>query len=104
MLHWILLLCVSAGKSVFNFVHNNLGKEIFELKAESKWGTSFYKNLSYDLSVHLPDIKGFSVTNLKYMRRFYELFPDVGSISPQLVDEFETELIFTIYNIPLSKI
>ena len=30
------------------------------------------------------------------MRRFYELFSDVESIRPQLVDEFETELIFTI--------
>ena len=54
---------VKVNAEMLKFYYN-LGREIFELKTESKWGSGFYQNLSYDLSVHLPNIKGFSVTNL----------------------------------------
>ena len=51
----------------------NLGKDIAEKKAESRWGEGFFKRLSYDLRKKLPDVKGFSVTNLTYIEYFYVL-------------------------------
>ena len=45
---------VKVNAEMLKFYYN-LGKEIFELKAESKWGSGFYQNLSYDLSIHLPN-------------------------------------------------
>ena len=37
----------------------------------SEWGSRFVESLSHDIRVAYPGIKGFSVRNLKYMRKFY---------------------------------
>ena len=42
-----------------------------------------------------PDMKGFSVTNLKYCKRFYELYNQSDIIRHQLVDELDVP-IFSI--------
>jgi len=65
----------------------NLGKDISQKKAENKYGSSFYKQLSNDLCALIPDVKGFSPTNLKYTKYFYKLFAEAMEIRPQLVDE-----------------
>lgn len=65
----------------------SLGKDIVVQKAESKWGSGFYKKLSSDLTSSIPNVKGFSETNLKYMKHFFELFKNETMIRPQLVDE-----------------
>lgn len=64
----------------------SLGRDIVALKAEARWGDKFMKNLSADLKDIMPDATCFSETNIKYMRYFYEMFPDAAEISPQLVD------------------
>lgn len=68
-----------------------LGKDISEKEYSNQYGTGFYKNLSLNLQHELPDVKSFSVTNLKYMKYFYELY----SNRQQLVDDFE-DVIFKI--------
>ena len=67
----------------------SLGKDIAELKAKSQWGSGFYDTLSKDLKKVIPNVKGFSATNLKYMCRFYTLYK--SEIRPQLVDELENQ-------------
>lgn len=52
----------------------SLGKDIVEMKAESRWGSSFMETLSKDLQAKLPMAKGFSSTNLRYIKRFYLLY------------------------------
>ena len=54
----------------------NLGRDISVMNMENTYGTNFYKKLSADLCEALPDVKSFSVTNLKYMKYFYELYPN----------------------------
>ena len=49
----------------------SLGCDIVQRKAESKWGSGFFSQLSLDMRAMFPDEKGFSVTNLKYMKRWY---------------------------------
>ena len=61
-----------------------LGRDIVEMKAEERWKNSFWENLSDDLQTSLPDIKGFSVTNLQYTRRFYLLYSSINSLHPQV--------------------
>ena len=51
------------------------------MQAESKWGGAFFETLSEDLKKMFPGAKGFSTTNLRYMKRYYNLF---GEILPQL--------------------
>ena len=52
----------------------DLGKDIVSLKAESKWGSGFMKNLSRDLKEQNPEVTCFSSTNLLYMKNFYLLY------------------------------
>ena len=66
----------------------SLGKDIVEMNAEGTWGSGLLKNLSLDLKERLPDSKGFSETNLDYMRRFYLLY----SKSPQVVEDNVSEI------------
>lgn len=51
----------------------NVGKVILE---NSKWGNKFVNSLSVDLKLEFPQITGFSVRNLKYMRKLAEEYPD----------------------------
>jgi predicted nuclease of restriction endonuclease-like (RecB) superfamily/DNA-binding XRE family transcriptional regulator len=60
-----------------------LGRGIAQLHFDAEWGSGFYEALSKDLKEALPDSKGFAVSNLRYMRRYYELFP-VFPIRPQV--------------------
>ena len=76
-------------------VYWRLGHDIAELKAEAEWGNGFYDKLSRDLKAEFPDMKGFSVTNLKYCRRFYLLYSQSDIIRHQVVDELDTP-IFSI--------
>ena len=48
-----------------------------------------------DLCETLPDVKSFSVTNLKYMKYFYQLYSDNGN-RQQVVDDSEYDFIFRI--------
>ena len=50
------------------------------------YGSGFYKTVSDDLKTILPDVKSFSPTNLRYMRYFYELYPEAENY-PQVEDE-----------------
>lgn len=70
----------------------SLGKDIVNLKADSKWGEKFFKNLSADLSAKLPDVRCFSVTNLMYVKYFYETYNQFFAIHPQLGDKLEAAL------------
>ena len=52
----------------------SLGRDITQIQAESKWGSGFFNQLSLDLRSEFPDATGFSVTNLKYMKRWYDFY------------------------------
>ena len=62
----------------------SLGRDIVEKQAESKWGSAFFDTLSEDLRKMFPGTKGFSTTNLRYMKRYYDIF---GEILPQVEAE-----------------
>lgn len=66
----------------------SLGRDIENLQWTNTYGSAFYETLSRDLRRELPDAKGFSVTNLKYMRRFYALYSQAIENRPQVADDF----------------
>ena len=74
----------------------SLGADIVNKKAESRWGDGFFKNLSRDLQNELPDVRGFSETNLRYSKYFYLLYNQTLTIHPQVGDELD------IFKIPWS--
>ena len=71
----------------------SMGRDIVELRAECKWGTGFFDQLSLDMRTTFPDETGFSVTNLKYMKRWYAFYSEKVAICPQVGDEFGAALV-----------
>ncbi len=59
------------GALEFNWL---LGRDIVQKKAETRWGTGVVNQLSLDLRGAYPDVKGFSVRNLFYMKAWYEFY------------------------------
>ena len=70
----------------------SLGRDIVELRAESKWGNGFFNQLCLDLKTAFPNEKGFSVTNLKYMKRWYAFYSERVAIRQQPVDEIRHQV------------
>lgn len=46
------------------------------LEENSSWGNKFIDNVAIDLKLTFPNLKGFSVRNLKYMKSFYNKYKD----------------------------
>lgn len=62
-----------------------LGGEIVDRQQNAKWGDSFLKQLSEDLNAEFPEMKGFSYTNLRYIKQWYSHYSKGFSICQQLV-------------------
>lgn len=75
-------VAISANSVLIDF-YLDLGRMIAE--KDAVWGSKFLEKLSLDLKKEFPEMQGFSVTNLKYCRLFYEYI----LIRPQSGDELE---------------
>lgn len=64
-----------------------LGRGIVRMQSENNYGSRFFDTLSRDLKKALPEAKGLSASNLKYIKRFYLMY---NSNRPQLVDDFKS--------------
>jgi predicted nuclease of restriction endonuclease-like (RecB) superfamily len=53
-----------------------LGRDILTRQRQQGWGAKVITKLSKDLRQAFPEMKGFSRTNLLYMRAFAEAYPD----------------------------
>lgn len=51
-----------------------LGEYIVKTQEKHSWGDSFIKLLAEDLQKEFPNMKGFSQTNVKYIRRWYSFY------------------------------
>ena len=70
----------------------SLGRDIVALKAEARWGSKFFVNLSRDLKELNPKATCFSPTNLLYMKNFFRLYQDYSEITPQVGEQFEKDI------------
>ena len=66
-----------------------MGRDISKLHTTAKWGSRFYDCLSLDLKSEFPEQTDFSVTNIKYAKRWYEFYNQDNTIHQQPADEFE---------------
>lgn len=53
-------------------LYYSVGKYVSENTRTDQWGTRAIEQISKQLQVELPGLRGFSPTNIKYMRLFYE--------------------------------
>ena len=63
----------------------DMAVQITEKQKNSEWGDGFLIQMSRDLQAEFPDIKGFSLRNLKYMRQWYQFWLADAVIGQQLV-------------------
>lgn len=52
----------------------DMGGDISRRRFDARYGSAFFETLSRDLKDEFPDTEGFSVTNLKYIKRFYDFY------------------------------
>lgn len=64
-----------------------LGRDIVVMHTENKYGSGFFNQLSLDLKNEFPKETGFSVTNIKYMKRWYLFYYEQITIRHQVGDE-----------------
>lgn len=55
-----------------------IGRDIQARQSNQGWGAKVIERLSQDLRAAFPEMKGFSRSNLKYMRAFAEAWPEFG--------------------------
>lgn len=67
-----LEIMTDANKKLVN-LYFNIGKTLEE---NSSWGNKFIDNVAMELKMSFPNLKGFSVRNLKYMKSFYNEYKD----------------------------
>ena len=79
---------VCAEQLLFNW---QLGCDLVQKKAEERWGSGVVEQVSLDLQAAFPGSKGFSVSNLRYMRQWYYFYtsPEALEKLPQLGGELQ---------------
>lgn len=74
-----------------------LGADIVSKQAETKWGEGFLPQLSRDLIAEFPEIKGFSLSNLKYIKQWYAFYNQAGIISQQAVGQLAKQAVSQLH-------
>ena len=74
----------------------NIGRLITQRQKESSWGDGIIKQISKDLQTDFPDMKGFSVRNIKYMKQWFHFY----SIGQQAVAQLDVVRENSFFSIP----
>ena len=83
MLNNIKLLVANGRRQIMwtanvqmSMMYYQIGKDILQRQSAEGWGSKIVDRLSANLKKAFPEMNGFSPRNLKYMRRFAEVWPD----------------------------
>lgn len=68
---------VRAVNSELILLYHKIGSEILSTQKTFGWGSKVIALLAKDLKSSFPDMKGFSLRNLNYMRLFAESYPEI---------------------------
>ena len=71
----------------------DLAERIIARQQASAWGDGILNQISRDLQSEFPDMKGFSVRNLKYMRQWYQFWSVPNTIAQQAVSQLDKSAI-----------
>jgi len=77
---------VNAEQLLFNW---QLGRDLVMRKAEERWGSGIVEQVSLDLQAEFPGSKGFSTTNLWYMKQWYQFYSTAIPKLQQFDGEFQ---------------
>ena len=71
----------------------NIGKSILQKQEQEGWGKQVIEQLSKDLISRYPDDRGYSVRNLRYMKRFASAYPDFPILQVPLAELKELPIL-----------
>ena len=71
----------------------NIGKSILREQEKEGWGKQVIEQLSKDLISRFPDDRGYSVRNLRYMKRFASAYPDFPILQVPLAELKELPIL-----------
>jgi len=82
-----------------------LGADIVIKQKTAKWGSKLLSQLSRDLMAEFPEMKGFSTSNLKYIKQWYLFYSKGTAIGQQVVGQLQSDkigqqVVAQITNIP----
>lgn len=77
---------INVEQLLFNW---QLGRDLVVRKAEEKWGSGIVEQVSLDLQAEFPGSKGFSTTNLWYMKQWYQFYAGSAERIHQLGGEIQ---------------
>ena len=72
----------------------SIGRDLVALRAEERWGAGVVKQFALDMRQAFPDATGFSLTNVKYMKRWYLFYNEQDAKSQRAVDQLGMPEIF----------
>lgn len=75
-------------------VYWHLGKGLVQKQQDAQWGDALIEQLSKDLASTFPEMKGFSRTNLFYIKKWYLFYNQEAKLIPQLVGQFASSISF----------
>ena len=79
---------VNAEQLTLNY---NIGRYVSQNTRSGKWGTGAIESISKQLRQELPGLRGYSSTNIKYMRIFYEAWSEIIEPNRHLPSDDLTE-------------
>lgn len=82
---------VSVNTSMLEF-YWSIGRDLVNLHPEEKWGKGIVKQFALDMRTAFPNETGFSDTNVKYMRRWYNFYYQQITIGHQAADQLALEI------------
>jgi len=65
----------------------SIGRDILDRQDQAGWGARVVDRLAADLRLEFPDQRGWSRSNLLYMRAFAAAWPDLEEVVPQAVGQ-----------------
>lgn len=71
----------------------NIGKSILQKQEQEGWGKQVIEQLSKDLISRYPEDRGYSVRNLRYMKRFASAYPDFPILQVPLAELKELPIL-----------
>ena len=76
-----------------------IGRDILTQQEKEGWGAKVIQRLAQDLKQAFPEIKGFSRTNLLYMRAFAKAYPDEA-----IVQRIAGQIPWRLHQVLLDKL
>ena len=83
---------VKVNEEVIRF-YWTLGKDISERAYDNKYGSHFYENVSQDLRSKMDNVKGLSESNIRYAKRFYDLYSSIFANFQQPAENSSSKIL-----------